>query len=602
MKLPASLSPWAKHLQVFPEEISLTLGNYVQKISPFINPINSHYEDADGEPNGYDGVNRRGIYERLLLSELALADEIGEEFIRRAVMGEHLFLNLAKVNPSAKRVTFALFDAGAMQIGTPRIAHLAAFIILARRAEAAKAMFLWGVLQDKKNLIISDDTESSIKILLESRTPKDVDEVDIKNWKEKLKELDEMSDVWLIGSSNISQFTQTKGFSYLYIDETLELEKNELNLKIKSATGIEKRITLELPPPNICTRLLRNPFEIANPVSAYRGKLDGRVANFFFDATGTKLFAKLDSENILSFAVQNQRSVLIAKYQKTAVNLQPKVHNSYHSKQYVGVGRLKKAIAFISKVDNQRLRLEYQKYGFSLPIGLYEIENGKFAFPENEEGLLQVNSLSPRHSQFDEAAILDAKGNLFSLKQKSLVKSDNIVGYARLLATNVLAIARTDNEFIYVGREDGNEYHHFVSVSNTIDRKTLSGRRLNQAFFGRGEQGNKVLAFEDTSGNWSVLEGKENIRIMPRPQGEVVGVYKDSRFAPNAGFFELMEDKRTLEFCWAYGRRREILKTDEEILKIEFSPRSPMLAYQTASGELVIFSLTHKAAIGRYSK
>lgn len=602
MKLPASLSPWAKHLQIFPEEISLTLGNYVQKISPFINPINSHDEDSDGEPNGYDGVNRRGIYERLLLSELALADEIGEEFIRRAVMGEHLFLNLAKVNPSAKRVTVALFDAGAMQIGTPRIAHLAALIILARRAEAANAMFLWGVLQDEKNLVISDDTESSVKILLESRTPKDIEEEDILRWRENLSDFHDFSDVWLIGSSNISQFTQTKEFSHLYIDEILELGKSELNLKIKSASGIEKQINLELPPPNICTRLLRNPFEIVSPISAYRGKLDGQVANFFFDATGTKLFAKLDSENILSFAVQNQRSVSIAKYQNTAVKLQPKVHNSYNSKEYIGVGRLKKAIAFISKADDRKLRLEYQRYGFSLPIGLYEIENGEFSFPENEDGLLKVNSISPRRSQYDEAAILDAKGNLFSLKQKSLVKSDNTVGYARLLATNVLAIARTEHEFMYVGCEDGNEYHHVVSVSNTVDRKALSGRRLNQAFFGRGEHGNKVLAFEDTSGNWNILEDKENIRIMPRPQGEVVGVYKDSRFAPNAGFFELMEDKRTLEFCWAYGRRREILKTDEEIIKIEFSPRSPMLAYQTASGELVIFSLTHKAAIGRYSK
>lgn len=63
-----------------------------------------------------------------------------------------------------------------------------------------------------------------------------------------------------------------------------------------------------------------------------------------------------------------------------------------------------------------------------------------------------------------------------------------------------------------------------------------------------------------------------------------------------------MEDKRTIDFTWAYGRRREILKASEEIIKIEFSPRSPLLAYQTAGGELVIFSLTHRTALGRYSK
>ncbi len=594
MKLPTNLTPWAKHLQIFPDEISLTLGNYVQKISPFIAPINSNVEESDGEPNGYDGVNRRGIYERLLLSELALADEIGEEFIRRAVMGEHLFLNLARVSPSSKRVSIALFDAGAMQIGTPRIAHLAALIILARRAEATNAMFLWGVLQNEKQLIISDDTEASVKILLESRTPNEVCEEDISAWQEKLKEVDKFADVWLIGSKNISQFVETKIFSCLYVDEVLELEKNELELKIKSASGIEKQIFLELPPPNICTRLLRNPFEIPQPITTVNAKLDGNVTNFFFDTTGTKLFAKLDSNTILSFAVQNFNSVR---------QMSPTKYQSYDSKSFIAVGRLKKAIAVAAKVDNQTIRLEYKKNGFSLKQGLYHTNNIDFSFPDDANGLLQLYSVRPRNFHYDEAAILDANRNLFLLKQISQddKNSNPIIGTAMISATNVLAVVQTDHKFMYVGCEDGNDYHYFISISDKIERKSLSGKRLKQAMFGRGENGKKVLAIEDEGGNWSILEENDNLRIMPRPNGEVVGVYQDARFAPNAGFFELLEDRKTLEFTWAYGRRRQILKTEEEILKIEFSPRSPILAYQTA-GELVIFSLTYKTAIGRYSK
>ncbi len=232
MKFPANLTPWAKHLQIFPDEISLILGNYAQKISPFITPLNFTAEDESGEPNGYDGVARRGIYERLLLSELALADDFSDEFVRRAVMGEHLFLNLSKVSPGTKRISIALFDTGAMQIGTPRIAHLAAFIVLARRAEAAGAMFLWGVLQDVKQLVISDDTEASIKILLESRKSADVVDADISEWREKLKDLDKTSDVWLIGSENLARFDELNKFSHLYIEEGLELDKRELHLKI----------------------------------------------------------------------------------------------------------------------------------------------------------------------------------------------------------------------------------------------------------------------------------------------------------------------------------------------------------------------------------
>ncbi len=586
MKFPTSLTPWAKHLQIFPDEISLVLGGYVRKISPFISPINSSDENSDGEPNGYDGVNRRGIYERLLLSELALADDFGDEFIRRAVMGEHLFLNLAKISPSAKRVSIALFDAGAMQIGTPRIAHLAALIIFARRAEAADTMFLWGVLQNEKQLIISDDTESSVKILLESRTANDVCEEDVSAWREKLKEVHKMSDVWLIGSEKLSQFEEAKGFSHLYIDETSDLEKLELNLKIKSASGIEKQIALELPPPNICTRLLRNPFETLSPIHTQTAKLDGNVTNFFFDATGTKLFAKLDSESILSFPVQN--------VQQTS----PIIYKSYTENSYVAIGRLKKAIAVAVKIDNQTIRFQYQKYGFNLKAGLYKMLTGDFNFPQDEKNLLQIFASSPRPSKPDRAAILDAKGNLFSLEEKP----DNSAGYFKLLATNVLAVTKTDKEFLYVGCKEKDEFHTFVSISDSIYSKSFTGKRLNQAFFGRGEAGKKVLAIEDTSGNWSFVEDKDPFRIMPQPKGEVVGVYHDSRFAPKAGFFELMDDRKTIEFSWAYGRRKHIMTADDEIVKIEFNPRSPIFAYQTASGELILYSLTHQTAIGRYSK
>ncbi len=594
MKLPASLAPWAKHLQILPEEISLILGGYVRQISPFFSPISSSDEDSNGEPNGYDGVARRGIYERLLLSELALADGFGDEFIRRAVMGEHLFLNLAKVVLSAKRVSIALFDAGAMQLGAPRIAHLAAFIVLARRAESADAMFLWGVLQDAKQLVISDDTESSIKILLESRTANDVAESDISEWREKLSEVDKMADIWLVGSENLARFDETKNFSRLYVTENIETDKREISLKIKSASGIEKQTILQLPPPNICTRLLRNPFETAPKIAFSSAKLDGNVTNFFFDNTGSKLFAKIDSNDVLCFAVQNMQS---------SGKIYPTIYRPQDSKKYVAVGRLKKAIAFVSKVDDKTVRLEYRKGGFGLNEGLYRTHNAKIIFPESESGLLQIYNVRPRKFHYDEAAILDADRKLFLINQISGdEESKEIIGTSVVIATNVLAVAQNDSEFLFIGCEDGNEYHLIVSISDKIERHSLAGKRLVRAMFGRGEKGKKVCGFEDEVGNWKILDEEKKERIMPRPKGEVVGVFHDARFAPESGFFELMDDRRTVDFCWAYGRRKTILTANEEIVKIEFSPRSPILAYQTASGELVIYSLTHRAAIGRYSK
>ena len=94
--------------------------------------------------------------------------------------------------------------------------------------------------------MISDDTESSIKILLESRTANDVAETDISEWREKLREVDKMADIWLVGSENLARFAETKNFSRLYVAENIELEKREISLKIKSASGAEKQTILEL--------------------------------------------------------------------------------------------------------------------------------------------------------------------------------------------------------------------------------------------------------------------------------------------------------------------------------------------------------------------
>jgi hypothetical protein len=96
ISLPASLTPWSKQLSVFPHELSMAIGPLVQRIAAAIDPL--HLEDVSGDddPDGFDGLVNRGSYERLIASDWLLADEIPEEFERRATMREHLFLKTAK--------------------------------------------------------------------------------------------------------------------------------------------------------------------------------------------------------------------------------------------------------------------------------------------------------------------------------------------------------------------------------------------------------------------------------------------------------------------------------------------------------------------------
>src|SRR5262249_50113041 len=126
MELPRSLAPWARYLGIFPRETSLAIGPLVQRIALAVGPMRARSLSRAGDPDGFDDLSRRGSYERLLASEWLLADEAPDEFARRAAMGEHVFLSIARREPSGSRVSMALFDAGPNQIGSPRLAQLAA--------------------------------------------------------------------------------------------------------------------------------------------------------------------------------------------------------------------------------------------------------------------------------------------------------------------------------------------------------------------------------------------------------------------------------------------------------------------------------------------
>ena len=168
-ELPRALTPWAEYLQLLPAEQIVAFAPLVQQLDIAIGPLRVQTRGGGGEPDGFDGLTRRGAYDRLLLSEWLLADEMPEEFARRAVMSEHAFLQVARQDPAGARVSFVLFDAGPNQLGAPRIAHLAALIVLARRAEAAGASLIWGVLQRPDNPAQRGVTAAGLAYLFAAR-------------------------------------------------------------------------------------------------------------------------------------------------------------------------------------------------------------------------------------------------------------------------------------------------------------------------------------------------------------------------------------------------------------------------------------------------
>ena len=169
--LPEALRPWAASLSLFPTDLALSVGAHVARLSAALGPLRALSTEEGGEPQGYDGLSRRGSPERLLMSEWLMALEAPDEFIRRAAFGEQAFLRPAFRQPRGGRRTVVLLDAGPEQLGAPRIAHLALLVVLARRAESAGAGFVWGSLQAPPSPVpFSRVDAASVETWLKSRT------------------------------------------------------------------------------------------------------------------------------------------------------------------------------------------------------------------------------------------------------------------------------------------------------------------------------------------------------------------------------------------------------------------------------------------------
>lgn len=596
MNLPPSLAPWAGYLKIFPEEVSLALGPLLQRVSMLIGSPQPRLNEIEGEPDGFDGLNRRGTYERLLLSEWMLADELEDEFMRRAVMGEHLFLNRAHSSPVGTRASLALFDAGPSQIGSPRIAHIAALIVLANRADTAGSNFCWGVLQQPDTPAYRDVNAGNIISLLEARSHCEVSDVEVAAWEEQLATWSGLDDVWLIGGKRLSRIQTEKRSSRLYVEDVLEPGRHELALSCNSASGFTSEITLELPKSNISTRLLRDPFGAAVPqiqktaASTYTG------SGLLFDLTGTKLFTRTAKWGVTSFNVPNSPRAGAGR------------PRSYHTRKWssvCAVGKVARGIALISPED-RLVHVEYcRQTPIKLPPGNYAgYNNNVFFAPCADDGPLMPCFSLPWEG---EVAAVDGVGSLFRFSRlkgepKSL-GSRPLSGTLHLIATEVLAVNVLNLRLVYVGREWPDGEFRIVSMGGgAVLRATTLEQKPLRAYFGLSEVSDPqigLLALEVTDSQWLVTGDKEE-RSLVKPVGsKVFGVLVHERGVTKPGLLALEDDLQTVTLN-GNNWRKEVFRTHAPVEHIALSQRFPYIAYSTVNGEIVVYSTHHGADLCRY--
>lgn len=265
--LPAAIAPWAPWLSWFADDLRDQLAPLVRHLHPLLAGVRQRAFEQDGEPDGFDGLRRRGAYERLLGTEWLLADELPDEFLRRAAAGEHLFFAPKPRGQRTTRLIVALFDAGPAQLGAARLAHMALWVLLARRAAQCGGEFRWGLMQSPGTLHDAR-APADLAALLQGRSFELADAGHAARWQEVLAGLPVAAqECWLIGAAHQPPDVRPRAVTHR-IGVAKAVHGDVLDVALLEG-GSPRSATLPLPAGEQAVMLLKRPFSTA-PVARPR--------------------------------------------------------------------------------------------------------------------------------------------------------------------------------------------------------------------------------------------------------------------------------------------------------------------------------------------
>jgi hypothetical protein len=266
MRLPDSLESWRPWLSWFEPELAAQLGPLLLRMHPWLGRFRGHRQGGPAEPDGVEDLRRRGSYERLLSSEWLLASELPDEFLRRAATGEHLFLAPRPRARQADRLIVALFDCGPMQLGAPRLVHLALWILLARRAAEAGGALRWGSLQQPGQWHEAA-TPTDLKNMLRARTFDGATTAHRQAWAQWLDEnATGIGEHWLVAHDIDAALRAPQAPSHA-IELRRSLDGETMSLRL-SAGSVARSMDLPLPSAHRTPELLKGRFENEVPAEA----------------------------------------------------------------------------------------------------------------------------------------------------------------------------------------------------------------------------------------------------------------------------------------------------------------------------------------------
>lgn len=578
-RLPAPLEPWAAWLTLFAPDLIPAVGELLLRLQPLIGKLSTATPVRGIEPAGIGNIVRRGNYERLLMTEWVYADAEPDEFIRRAGNGELLFNGPEPALHQRSLRSVALFDAGLAQLGEPRLAQMALFILLARRAEQADAQFSWGILQQPG--ILHDDTGlGGIRKLLKSRSllapPADARE----QWQAVFDA--EQTDCWFVGGGEaplpiVNRILIRRALSGNFLQVSLQQRHDR------------RALQLELPDTPTAVRLLRAPFTPAAPLGVFhhRGSRPSRAQAPRFSSGGNWLcVAQVGGGAIVYNVPQSAQS----KPGKHRVQAAPT------SGAILAAGVFKPNLSFITSVDG---KLDFHGFPGPLFSGQRTMcerppQDDFHAPPGMARWLPTFYLLSRDHAHpSEDVVVLDAKKRLVCWRADKRMKNQaNSEPQFLHIANDVIGIQQVNNILFFASADgDGIDLYTWSSqhvVPLKQGRLEQAGRQL---LYGGSKERHRnynfgLMAIQRSTTSWSLGKSGVGETIEVEEGVTVLGVVLSKKHA-QAGLVVLHPAKRRIELRVGQARH-ELAATAEPIQHACMDVASSRIAWITAKTSTVV--------------
>ena len=509
MELPESLHRWHDWLAWFGTDLRPEVGALVRRLHPLLGAFRGTQLAGTQEPAGLGNLSLRGPYERLLASEWLLAQDMPDEFMRRAATGEHLFLAPPKHAPQADRLIIALFDAGPLQFGAPRLAHLALWILLARRACEAGGELRWGILQATPALHRATEVKH-LRSLLRARTYDVASANHLRVWQAWLAEhVARPGECWQIGDQDAVGTAAPTWTHAVHVCPAVG--EDAIDVRIRDGRS-ERSQRVTLPESGVAVRLLKGMFHLETPVSTIASSMSPhRLATLYppqisLGATHVAV-PTLDEPGVVLFHIPNANEAHLAKSRRNPwpVGVQPLATAFYR----------KRLCALLS--HDGMLQLWQPSQADFRPRPSREVLDA----PPGRKGLLPALAVETGHGIC--LCVLDRSGRLVYWRMGSAHADRETASEMQCIASSVLGMAQVDaNQLLYLRNDDGVLVLHRWGVGNTAYRVALgSAGDVVEALFGGG------LLWRMQFGACAVRRG---------PQAEQVWTLFEPASTDNGGF------------------------------------------------------------------